>query len=117
MQYKSFIMQADDSDLTKYFGMLLIALPKSETEEKLNENIIIAVSDDLFEKSKGASVCEDWRCDDAHFFKYIYSLQDAFSNPAIVRHVLGDLENIQKERIAFLLNFFLLFTVCYLTLT
>ncbi|UJR19308.1 hypothetical protein I4U23_022437 [Adineta vaga] len=98
---KSFIMKTKNETLIGLFGMLLIALPRNDDEEKDNEKIILKVSNSLYSKSVLAAKEDNWRFDGCHLSEYLYSLQNAFSNITIIQNILGDSEHVKKDRIQF----------------
>ncbi len=98
---KSLITEINEPEFTEAFSISLIALSRSDEEQKQNEGLILQISDNLLIKANKAFKNENWAYDGCHLSEYLYSLQGAFSNTSIVLHILGDPPNINKERIAF----------------
>jgi hypothetical protein len=106
MKLKSFITEMQNERLTERFSMLLIALSKSDEEQQRNEDIIKGTSKALLSKIKEAFNDPDWRCEGCHLSEYLFSLQGAFSNPFVVRYILGHPSDAHYE-IKFFVDFLL----------
>ncbi|CAF3183024.1 unnamed protein product [Rotaria socialis] len=108
------LLHVEDEDesnkLRQPFGMSLIALATSYDEQKRNESLICIVSGELFSKCKKAASCENWKFDGFHLSEFLNSLEVAFSNDTVVRHILDDNTGIKSESITF---FAALLVSCY----
>ena len=90
--------------LTHAFGMALIALATSDSDQKENEEFIRKISDELYSMCQKAADPANklLKPGEYHLSELLVSLECAFSNTSILRHMLGDNKSgVRPEPIQF----------------
>lgn len=86
--WKSDIEKTNIERLKLTFGMVLIRLAKSETEQKDNEDVIRTVSTALFDRSKEAAKQSNWEYDGYHLSELLDPLQHTYANAFVVQPIM-----------------------------
>jgi hypothetical protein len=104
MKYKPLLKWENDSqldDMTQAFAMSLIALATNDNDQAENKDLICKACEKLYRLCEKAAKEPSLRKDGFHLSELLHSLEWALFNTTVVRHMLGNHPNVNKESIQF----------------
>ncbi|UJR20242.1 hypothetical protein I4U23_023373 [Adineta vaga] len=88
MECSQLINETNDEDLTKSFGIALIALATSDEQSEENKKLILDTSVKLYQLCKTAEANVELNCDGYHLSELLELLHRAFINTYVIKHIL-----------------------------
>ncbi|CAF0987056.1 unnamed protein product [Adineta steineri] len=109
MERKQFIYNENNSELTKSYGRVLIALATTDEQSEENKKLILDTSEILYQSCKDANQDVELKSDGYHLSELLELLDRAFANTYVIKHILDDKINEKSIAIQYFIELFLSF--------
>ncbi|CAF4268933.1 unnamed protein product, partial [Adineta steineri] len=109
MERKQLIYNENNSELTKSYGRVLIALATSDEQSEENKKLILDTSEILYQSCKDANQDVELKSDGYHLSEFLELLDRAFANTYVIKHILDDKINEKSIAIQYFIELFLSF--------